>query len=256
MRLGFVGTGNITVAIVTGLCTGAKPPGAIWVSPRNRGKAEGLASSYNGLVHVGDSNQAVLDNSDVVFLAVLPQQRQEILEPLVFRQDHLVVHLLAGTTISEVAPLVKPARRVVRAVPLPCTAIHQGPIAIFPVDDEVSALFDPLGTVISLDQESKLETLSIITALLAPYYAMVETVVNWGEMQGLSRKDVTTYTASMFGALSAIAESLADDDDLATLKTECMTPGGLNELAMKIIDSRGGFENITPALDAVKKKVS
>lgn len=256
MRLGFVGTGNITVAIVTGLCTGAKPPGDIWVSPRNREKAESLASSYNGVVHVGDSNQAVLENCDVVFLAILPQQRQEILEPLVFRQDHLVVHLLAGTTISEVTSLVKPAQRVVRAVPLPCTAIHLGPIAIFPGDDEVSALFDPLGTVISLDSESKLEILSTITSLLAPYYAMLETVVNWGEMQGLDRQDVTTYTASMFGALSVIAETLEGGVDLATLKTECMTPGGLNELAMKIIDSRGGFENIIPALDAVKKKVS
>jgi pyrroline-5-carboxylate reductase len=109
--------------------------------------------------------------------------------------------------------------------------------------------------VIALDQESKLETLAIITALLAPYYAMVETVVNWGEKQGIDRKDVATYAASMFGALSVIVESQSDGD-LATLKKECMTPGGLNALAMEVIGNQGGFDNIIPALEAVKEKVS
>jgi len=255
MRLGFIGTGNITEAIVTGLCTAPTPPGAIWVSPRNKKKADTLASTYDGVVHVGESNQAVLDNCDVVFLAILPQQKEEILPPLVFREDHIVVHLLAGTTIPEVLPLVKPAWRIVRAVPLPCTAIHVGPIAVFPDHEVVSPLFDPLGTVIAVDQESKLETLSIITALLAPYYAMVETVVNWGEKQGIDRKDVATYTASMFGALSVITEAQSDGD-LATLKKECMTPGGLNALAMEVIGSQGGFDNLIPALEAVKDKVS
>ncbi|SMC64764.1 pyrroline-5-carboxylate reductase [Desulfocicer vacuolatum DSM 3385] len=255
MRLGFVGTGNITEAIVTGLCTSSTPPGEIWVSPRNREKADSLASNYRGVVNVANANQTVLDNCDVVFLAILPQHKEEILPSLVFREDHIVVHLLAGTTIPEMVPLVKPAWRIVRAVPLPCTAIHVGPIAVFPDHEVVSSLFDPLGTVIAVDEEAKLETLAIITALLAPYYAMVETVVNWGEKQGIDRKDAASYTASMFGALSVIAQSRADGD-LATLKKECMTPGGLNALAMEIIDSKGGFENIIPALEAVKEKVS
>lgn len=33
MRYGFIGTGGITTAIVTGLCTADNPPETIWVSP-------------------------------------------------------------------------------------------------------------------------------------------------------------------------------------------------------------------------------
>lgn len=254
MRYGFIGTGGITTAIVTGLCTADNPPEAIWVSPRNRENAARLAAEY-AAVNVGDSNQDVLDHADVVVLAVLPQQKESILKPLNFRSDQIVLHLMAGTPIDAVVPLVAPASQIVRAVPLPCTAIHKGPIAIYPHNDRASTFFGPLGTVIACDQEAQLETLSIVTALMAPYYAMVEQVVAWAAAEGIQREKAATYAASMFGALSAIAESFPAGN-VHELITGCMTQGGLNELAMATINGQKGFESLTTALDKVKQKIS
>ncbi len=257
MRLGFIGTGNITTAIVTGLCT-CDPPAAatIWVSPRNKDKADALAARWSA-VQVGDTNQAVVDRADMVFLAILPQQKEEILTNLHFRKEHVIIHLLAGTQVEEIRPLVKPADRIVRAIPLPCTAIHAGPVVVYPDRGEavsqVCDLFNRLGTVITQAKEDHLETLAVITSLMAPYYALVEAVTAWGTAQGIDRKDVAAYTASMFGALSQIAESEAQGD-IRSLVTESMTPGGLNELAMAVIDGHGGFSHILTAMDAVKRK--
>src|SRR5271154_4917298 len=69
--LGFIGTGTITHAIVTGLCNAQDPPPQIWVSPRSNRRARELAASYPN-VHVASSNQEVLDRTDTVMLAVLP----------------------------------------------------------------------------------------------------------------------------------------------------------------------------------------
>jgi len=116
MNYGFIGTGGITTAMVTGLCSADSPPETIWVSPRNRQKANRLAADY-AAVTVGSSNQAVVDQSDVVVLAILPQHKESVLAPLSFRRDQAVIHLLAGTSIDAVRPLVAPATDIVRAVP-------------------------------------------------------------------------------------------------------------------------------------------
>jgi pyrroline-5-carboxylate reductase len=253
MRYGFIGTGGITTAMVTGLCTSDHPPETIRVSPRNRENAARMAAEFAS-VQVAESNQAVLDDSDVVVLAVLPQDKKAILAPLRFRSDQTVIHLLAGTAIDAIRPLVAPATDIVRAVPLPCTAIHKGPIAIYPHHHGAAAFFHPLGTVIMLDQETQLETLSVVTALMAPYYAFVEQVVAWAANEGIQRDKGASYTASMFEALSVIAGH-AEDGDIGHLISSCMTPGGLNEQAMATVDAHGGFIGLTAAPDSVKRKI-
>jgi pyrroline-5-carboxylate reductase len=253
MRYGFIGTGGITTAIVTGLCTSDHPPEAIWLSPRNRENAARMAEEF-AAVQVAESNQDVLDHCDVVVLAVLPRDKEAILAPLRFRSDQTVIHLLAGTSIDVIRPLVAPADDIVRAVPLPCTAIHKGPIAIFPYQEKADVFFRSLGTVIALDREAQLETLSIVTALMAPYYAFVEQVVAWATAEGIQRERGAVYAASMFEALSTIAGK-AEGGNIGRLITGCMTPGGLNEQAMSTIEAQGGFSSLTAALDSVKQKI-
>ncbi|MGH6894324.1 MAG: NAD(P)-binding domain-containing protein, partial [Dongiaceae bacterium] len=60
MRLGFVGTGAIASAIVTGLNASDAGRDAVLVSPRNPGIAAALAAKFAN-VAVAASNQAVLD---------------------------------------------------------------------------------------------------------------------------------------------------------------------------------------------------
>ncbi len=254
MRLGFIGTGVITSAIVTGLCTLPKPMTSILVSPRNREKAEKLASTFSN-VKIASSNQEILDNADALVLAILPQNRKEILSPLQFEKNHTVINLLAGTANADIEPLVAPANRLIRSVPLPCVSRHVGPIALFPDDDIAREIFETLGTVIAVDQESQLESLTIITALMAPYYALLEKVVNWAAKEGVGQKQATDYTASMFSALSAMAVELPDGN-IGSLVQESMTPGGLNELAMKAITTKDGFDPWVFALNKVKERIA
>ena len=83
MKIGFIGTGDITVALVTGLCTAKQFTNSIWVSPRNKEKSKLLKEQFSQ-VAVGKSNQDVVDNTDVVLLAFLPKDRSLVLESLVF----------------------------------------------------------------------------------------------------------------------------------------------------------------------------
>ena len=69
---GFIGVGTINAAVVQGLCTCDTPPKAVVLSPRNAEKAAALAASFPDRVRVAESNQAVLDAADWVFVATPP----------------------------------------------------------------------------------------------------------------------------------------------------------------------------------------
>ncbi len=254
MTPGFIGTGTITSALVRGLCTSAHPPQPIWVSPRNAQKAERLEKAFDA-VRIGADNQEVLDRSDPVILAVRPEDAPGILEPLRFRADQMVITLLAGTPLARIGPLVAPAGRVVRAVPLPSAEQHVGPIALYPGDGSAEAFFSDLGTVIPAGEEPELDKLLIVTSLMAPYYALLEEIVAWAAGAGVDRKTAADYTASMFRALSATVEARGDGD-LGAMVRECMTPGGLNEQALQVIQGQGGFSPVKAALRAVEERIA
>ena len=153
--LGFVGTGTITASIVTGLCGASGTSNRIWLSPRNADVAARLAATCPQAT-VADSNQQVLDRSDVVFLAVRPQIAYDVIRELRFRPEHRVISLVATFSRDRIATLVAPAAAVSCAVPQPTVAARLGPTVIFPADPVAKALFGRLGMAFEAGTEREL----------------------------------------------------------------------------------------------------
>jgi hypothetical protein len=83
IKIGFVGTGTITSAVITGLCSAEDACDLqITVSPRNQEKAAALRAKFPLQVTVAQSTQEVLDASDIVCIAVTPAQAQDVLSGL------------------------------------------------------------------------------------------------------------------------------------------------------------------------------
>src|SRR5919201_984617 len=78
--LGIVGVGAIAEAIITGLCEGEDTASSIRLSPRSAGRASRLAARYPS-VQVTDSNQADVEQADVLLLCVRPQDAPAALSP-------------------------------------------------------------------------------------------------------------------------------------------------------------------------------
>ncbi|MGI6686368.1 MAG: NAD(P)-binding domain-containing protein [Bacillota bacterium] len=246
--IGFIGTGVITSALVTGFCSGGDLDHRIYLSPRNAQRAKDLAEKFKN-VTVAESNQEVLDKSEWVVLAVVPKYGEEILRPLSFRENHRVINLLSDRKLPEVAGWIGKTRTLVQMVPLPFAAKRIGPIAIYPNDREVAELFKPLGEIVGVDDVKQIEALIAITALMSSYYTLLWEVVQWGERGGLSQKEAVNYTTSFFEALSFQARH-TEDEELGLLAQE-MTPGGLNEMALDFIKENNGFTPWIHALDPV-----
>ena len=73
MKLGFVGTGNISSDVITGICKSKIAFRKITISPRNKNKAKSLKKKFKNKIFIAKNNQEVINNSDWVFLGLLPE---------------------------------------------------------------------------------------------------------------------------------------------------------------------------------------
>jgi pyrroline-5-carboxylate reductase len=253
MKLGFIGTGAITTAIVTGLCTASKTPKGLVVSPRNAAKSAALAARFPQLA-VAATNQAVVDDSDWVFLAVRPQVAREVLRPLRFRPEQRIVSLIATVSAADVGDLVAPATAIVRAVPLPTVARRLGPIAICPPDADVADLFDRIGTAVPVADDHSFDALWAVTGLVAPYYALVERTSRWLEGQHVEAEAAERYVGALVHALSVEAVQ-AGHPEFASLAKHAQTPGGLNEQALRQLTEAGWYDAVARVLDVILARI-
>ena len=185
MTIGFIGTGAIATAIVTGLSSegGTRPP--IRLSPRNAGTAAGLASRFAN-VSVCASNQEVLDSSHTVVLAVRPQVANAVLSEIRFSSGQNVISLIAGFPLRRITDLVAPAVNIWRAIPLPSVVQRRGPIAIHPAAGAAAQLFGPLGRVFGVEAEDHFNAFSTATSTLAAHFGFVGCVASWVAREGPS----------------------------------------------------------------------
>ena len=197
MRLGFIGTGEITASIVTGLSSAGGAARSIWLSPRNSAIASGLANRFHG-ISVAVSNREVLDHSDTIVIAVRPTAAREVLLELRFRSDHHVISLVSALSLRSLYELVAPAARIARAVPLPSAARRMSPTAIYPCDPVACELFAAVGTVLPVEKESEFDAVCATTATIASYYAFNETIASWLEQRGIPASQSRDYVARLF----------------------------------------------------------
>ncbi|NIH81317.1 NAD(P)-binding domain-containing protein [Amycolatopsis viridis] len=223
---GFLGTGEITAAIVTGLCSGLADPPRIVLSPRGRAASRALAARFP-TVDVAAGNQEVLDRAPTVVLAVRPPVTREVLSGLSFRPDHVLVSAVAGVQLDRLREWAAPAGGLVRAIPLPQAASARSRTVVFPDHPAARALFDRVGGVLVPGEEKAFDAFSAVTATFAAHLDYLATIAGWLAAQGVDRRTATGYTTHIFGRLG---ESLSQhSDSLDTLIRSHATPGGNNE---------------------------
>lgn len=252
MRIGFIGTGTITEAVVTGMIRFDVPFERVALSPRNAQTAARLAK-LDARIEVCASNQGVLDASDVVCLAVLPQIAADVLGELTFDARHHVISFIAAKSLDEMRALVRRAAKVVRAIPLPAVAAGKGSTALCPRDDIARALFAPLGEAVEVDDEHQFNALSAATATMAAFFALLEEQASWLARQGVPYASARSFLSGYHVGLAH--ETTLDTQPFSSMIGRVSTPGGLNEQLNRELSERGTYAHYSKALDAIMRRV-
>ena len=247
--IGFLGVGTISEAMVRAMAGRESVADAILLSPRSTERSARLAEEFARCERL-DSNQAVIDSSDIVVLGMRPQQVDDALTGLRFRDDQVVASLIAGTPPSGIATLVAPATRVCQLIPLPAISLRRGPLVISPPLPEVVAAMAGLGEIVTLEDESLIRTLSCASAFMSTYYEMQNALIDWIAAQGIDESTASRYVRAELDGLAAVGWA-TPDSERAALPLEHQTKGGLNERVRARLLESGWFDELTGAIDDV-----
>ena len=238
-RLGFLGTGTIAQAVVRGLAgQGAR----ILVSRRSEAVSAALAAELPE-VTVAD-NQAVVDGSDVIFIALLPGVVAEVLPSLRFRPDQQVIAFAAGLPLSDLAPLIAPARAAALMLPFPGIArggspvLAQGDVAL------VERFFGARNRIFTVETEAQMEALLCAQAVLSPALRLVEEAGRWLDGKGVTGGE---------DFLRLLVGSTLVGQNCGTALAALDTPGGYNQRLRQHMDAAGMAEALQDGLDRLAR---
>ena len=254
MKLGFIGTGNISSDTVTGICKSKISFQKIFVSPRNRNKAEKLKKKFRK-VYIAKNNQEVIDKSDWVFLGVLPEVGEKILPKLNFRSNQTIVSFISTINYLQLKKIVKKRIKIVRAIPMPPISLGKGPVAIFPPNKQVKNFFNKIGTAIEIKSEKLSQNFWATSGTMASFYELLKVLSDWLVKKGLKRIQAQQYITSLYSALAELA-AVNSKKNLKYFVSESQTPGGLNWQGVNELRKSGYYKSLEKSINNILKRLN
>jgi pyrroline-5-carboxylate reductase len=202
MKIGFIGAGKMAEAIMAGLIDKAFTPADSLFASDISGARLAEVSRRLG-VRITLDNAEVLRLAQVFFLAVKPQQLDQVLREIApyLTADHLVVSIAAGKTTTLIESLL-PVGRVVRVMPnIAClvgegmNVFTRGARASDPDTAIVKAMLECCGRAVELP-ESQFDAVTALSGSGPAFFAyLLDRLVDGAVREGLSRQDALVLAA-------------------------------------------------------------
>ena len=254
MKIGFIGTGEITKAVVSGILSSRLKIKKIYLSERNK-KISKQLSKKSKKIKIIKNNQDIINNSNWLFLSVTPAVGNKILNNYKFKKNQIIVSFISTINLEKLKKITKKKTNIVRAIPLPPISYMKGPIPIFPPNKKVKKFFGNLGNVIEIKNEKKSLYLWTTSSLMAPFYYLLLTTSKILQRGGINKVDSENYIKSLFYGL---AYSALNDNkiELKNLIKKSQTPKGLNQQALNELKKKGFYKMIDKVSVKILKRLT
>ena len=252
MKLGFIGTGQISKAVINGILNSKIKISKIYISKRNLKISRALSKKNKKIIILKD-NQKILDLSNWIFLAITPSVGNKIIKKLKFKKKHTIVSFISTIKMKELKKFIKVKATIVRAIPLPPIALRKGPVPIFPPNKKVKNFFNYLGNTIEIKNENLSLNFWANSAMMAPFYEILQTLSIWLTKKGIDKNSSQKYITSLFAALAE--DAFIKSKNLKKLVKESQTPKGLNEQAITELRKLGFYKSLNKVTESILKRL-
>jgi pyrroline-5-carboxylate reductase len=254
MKLGFIGTGKITSAVITGICTSNIPYKQIVISQRNKSISQSLKKKFKKIT-ISKENQEIVSICDWIFLSVTPTVGKKIIKNLKFRSSQTIISFISTITLAQLKRAVKVKAKIIRAIPLPPISLKKGPVPICPPNKKVKNFFNKIGTTVEIKNEKSSINFWATSGMMAPFYELLKVMTDWLVKRGVKRNNAQKYITSLFLALSEDAV-VNSKKDLKYLVKESQTSKGLNEQGVKELTKAGFYKSLEKTLNSIHKRLN
>ena len=242
--IAILGAGTMGRAIALGLLrTGEADAADLKGTVRHEERARAAAEALG--IEVGTDNPGCVRGAGLVLLCVKPHLVAPVLAELAgagaLEHDPLLVSIAAGVGTREIEEAAGQELRVVRAMPNTPSLIGAGMSVVSggahagEADlERACRLFEPLGRVLTLEEEYMDAVTGLSASGPAFVYVIIEALSEGGVMVGLPRKVATELAAqAVSGAARMVLETGRHP---AELKDEVTTPAGCTISALLALE--------------------
>jgi pyrroline-5-carboxylate reductase len=241
-----LGAGRMGGAMVEGwLAAGAFAPQELMIRDPQPGPSALAAQAAGAALN---PPEAELARARTVVLAVKPQVWRDAAAEAApwLGSGAVVVSICAGVRSGDIAKEFG-GRCVARVMPTTAAAIGQGTASLY-ADDPAAlarahALFEPLGTVVDLNDEALMHAATAVSGSAPAYlYAFIEALEAAGTQAGLSQAEARRLARStLTGAAALLART---GEDPAELRRQVTSPGGTTAAALEVLMGEGGLPDL------------
>ncbi len=260
--IGFLGAGQMAQALARGFVAAGLVDGKqIAAFDPSSGAIEAFCSKVPGARRM-DDNRRVVEQSDVLFLAVKPQSVRAVLAELrgPFDGNKLLISIAAGVRLKALAEGLG-GGRFIRVMPnTPClvgmsaSAYSLGPGATAADGELVANLLGAVGRAFPVDEK----LLDAVTGLSgsgpAYVYVVIEALTDGAVRMGLPRDVAAALAAqTVKGAAEMV---LATGEHPAALKDRVASPGGTTIAGLQALEAGGIRATLMAAVEAASRRAT
>ena len=240
-KIGFIGCGKMAKAIIKGgLNSNFIEKQNIIASKSSSNNIKELSKDLG--IEIILDNKFLVQNSEIIFLAVKPSQINNILEEIkeFITEDKLIVSIAAGVTTKTIENSLIGNTKVIRVMPNTPALIGEGMSGIcrgkYATDKDlvyIEKLFSTIGKSIIVDENQ----IDIVTAISgsgpAFYYKIINDIAKAGEKLGLEYEK--SLLLSIQTALGSAKMALNREISMEELISNVATKGGCTRVGVDVM---------------------
>ncbi|WP_437227131.1 pyrroline-5-carboxylate reductase [Planctomicrobium sp. SH661] len=259
LRVGFLGAGKMATALAKGLIqSGFTAADRVLASDVVPAALQSFEKETGAAVT--SSNQDVLANSQVIFLAVKPQTIPALLKEIQehVQPQHLLVSIAAGVKLHQMEAVLG-NRRLIRVMPnTPClvgagaSGYSLGTHAKSEDGELVAKMLKTVGIALQVP-ESSLDAVTGLSGSGPAYvFEMIEALSDGGVLVGLPRAAATQLAAqTLLGAARMVLET---GEHPGQLKDAVTSPGGTTIAGLHALEQGGMRAALMNAVQAATER--
>lgn len=255
-KISFIGAGNMAESLARAILDSGITKEII-MSDKKPKKLKFLKQKLK--VKVTQNNNEVVENSDIIFLCVKPQDISGVLDEIAGKiKNQLIVSIAAGIRLSYLEAKLRKAR-VIRAMPNIACLVGEmaggfslGKYATKKDAETIKKLLDSSGKSFLLDEKY----LDIVTALSGSGPAFIayflSAMISAGVKHGLTNEQATMLAVqTAYGTAKLLLDKKISPDELVKMVA---SKGGTTSAGLKVFEDENFKEIVIKAIGNAKER--
>ena len=254
-RIGFIGCGNMGKAMVGSLINSDQfRTDQLFVSVRSEESKATILEKWP--VTITLDNKEVVLNSDIIFIAVNPNQYEEVIKEIREYVDYnkILISIAAGVKVEQMDEWIGTESKFVLSMPNTPVLVNAGMTAICP-NEHISAqelevicrLFSVFGEYEIIKEEDFEAFIALCGSSPAYIFVLIEAMADAAVKLGIERKKA--YRMAEQAILGSAQLALQTGSHPAELKDQVCSPGGATIAAITELEAQGFRHSIIKAME-------